>query len=201
MDSSKGLALGVGTELSGISASMFYSRAEMAGIMTEKAHTKNATPADANAGLQNEDVFDDGVGDGAYGGPGDDLRDTHTAKRTGLGVKASMSAGEGATITIGYSTVKTQRSNHVNGVDVVAVAAVEAVEATATTPAVTAADAEVEVAGTDDNWSLVDEKTKLIELDFSYDLGGGATLNAGIDQKAVGEKKTTTLEATIAMSF
>ena len=46
-----------------------------------------------------------------------------------------------------------------------------------------------------------DTETKLIELDFSYDLGGGATLGAGVDQKDVDGTKTTTLEASIAMSF
>ena len=214
MDSMKGLALGVGTEISGVSANIFYSRAEKAGIDTTKALTKNGA-VDAFADETNptpEELaayaasrFDDDPG--LFGGAGDDLRDTHTAKRTGLGVSASISAGEGATITIGYSTVKTQRS-HKNGLDRVAVPAVDAVTAvpaTVNTPAVEeveAADAITELAGTKDTWSLVSSKTKLIEIDFSYDLGGGAALNAGIDQKDEGEgKKTTTLEASISMSF
>jgi len=67
---------------------------------------------------------------------------------------------------------------------------------------------------------MIPLKTKLIEVDFSYDLGGGAKLTAGIDKKdaesnysisdgtadgiTAGDIKstdTTTLEAAIAFSF
>ena len=56
----------------------------------------------------------------------------------------------------------------------------------------------------------------MIEVDFSYDLGGGATLNVGIDKEdaekiepgggfpgvgSITPTDTTTLEAAIAFSF
>ena len=42
---------------------------------------------------------------------------------------------------------------------------------------------------------------KKIELDFTYDLGGGASFNAGIDQLDKDGDKTTTLEAKVSFSF
>ena len=73
----------------------------------------------------------------------------------------------------------------------------------------------LEQSGADGEGNNGTTKTKLIEVDFSYDLGGGATLTAGIDKKdeeslergsgagvaTVVPKDTTTLEAAIAFSF
>ena len=152
MDSEDGLAIGVGTDLSGVSTFVYWSKSEMsAAVLTYGAAVDGS--ADVTASQEN----------------------------TGLGVKASMSAGEGATFSVGYSTLKLEQN---------------------------AADA-ANLDGT--------AKTKLIEVDFSYDLGGGATLSAGIDKKdaesitagdgtvagagVVGSTDTTTLEAAIAFSF
>ena len=142
MDSESGLAIGVGTDLSGVSTFVYWSKSELTGV--------------------------DVVGDGSA---------LVSQENSGLGVKASMSAGEGATFSVGYSTLKLEQDNEADG---------------STTYDGTA-------------------KTKLIEVDFSYDLGGGASLKAGIDKKdaeSIGENDaddssadTTTLEAAIAFSF
>jgi len=147
MDSEDGLAIGVGTELSGVSTFLYWSKSEFSDVTI---------------------IY----GEEAIG----DSDSTASQENTGLGVKASMSAGEGATFSVGYSTLKLEQ------------------DATAAVFDGTA-------------------KTKLIEVDFTYDLGGGATLTAGIDKKdeeslesifggvTVVPKDTTTLEAAIAFSF
>ena len=163
MDSEDGLAIGVSTDLSGVTTSLYWSKSEYKNIDLDPT----ATGA---------------VVDGAFTEAADSI-EMGSQENTGLGVKASMSAGEGATFSFGYSTLKLeQRSN---------TAANIGYNGTAT--------------------------TKLIEVDFSYDLGGGATLSAGIDKKdaesindpadaettasTIGTKDTTTLEAKISMSF
>ncbi|MXZ49249.1 MAG: porin [Rhodobacteraceae bacterium] len=77
MDSESGLAIGVGTDLSGVSTFVYWSKSEF---------------GDATI------VYDDPVD-----GSGDGLA---SQENTGLGVKASMSAGEGATFSVAYSTLK-----------------------------------------------------------------------------------------------
>ncbi|MDE2760551.1 MAG: hypothetical protein OXH90_09680, partial [Paracoccaceae bacterium] len=155
MDSEDGLAIGVGTDLSGVSTFLYWSKSEFSDTII--------TPAV---------LADDGsVTTAAERG---------SQENSGLGVKASMSAGEGATFSVGYSTLKLEQSGADN----------ESNNGTAT--------------------------TKLIEVDFSYDLGGGAKLTAGIDKKdvetldssandsndaVVVASDTTTLEAAIAFSF
>ena len=147
MDSEDGLAIGVGTDLSGVSTFVYWSKSEHSDVTIR------------------------------YGAPSNGSDDiTASQEYSGLGVKASMSAGEGATFSVGYSTLKLEQD-------------------------VNAAN----FAGT--------AKTKLIEVDFTYDLGGGATLSAGIEKKdeetaerisnvaTVVPKDTTTLEAAIAFSF
>ena len=155
MDSEDGLALGVGTDLSGVSTFVYWSKSEHSDVVV------------------------------IYGPAEDGSGDSRASQEyTGLGVKASMSAGEGATFSIGYSTLKLEQTG--------------------------LGDPPVALNGT--------AKTKQIEVDFSYDLGGGATLNAGIDKKdaetieelgtgnppgagAVDSTDTTTLEVAIAFSF
>ncbi len=148
MDSESGLAIGVGTDLSGVSTFLYWSQSELKDV--------DLTPNTA------EDTI------------------TGSQENSGLGVKASMSAGEGATFSVAYSTLKRENDSS--------------------------------EAAFDDTLT-----TKLIEVDFSYDLGGGATLSAGIDKKDaemnveataggatagdVTTKDTTTLEAAIAFSF
>jgi len=149
MDSESGLAIGVGTDLSGVSTFFYWSKSEIS-----DATVHYAAAVDGSADI------------------------TASQEHSGLGVKASMSAGEGATFSVGYSTLKLEQDS-VNG----------------------------DFDGT--------AKTKQIEVDFTYDLGGGATLTAGIDKKdeeslergsgagvaTVVPKDTTTLEAAIAFSF
>ncbi|MYE37502.1 MAG: porin [Rhodobacteraceae bacterium] len=146
MDSEDGLAIGVGTDLSGVSTFVYWSKSELKDVVVRYDGPRNGE---------------------------DDV--TASQENSGLGVKASMSPGEGATFSVGYSTLKLEQ------------------------------DAAATFAGT--------AKTKLIEVDFSYDLGGGATLKAGIDKRdeetlmnglretTVVPKDTTTLEAAIAFSF
>ncbi len=149
MDSEEGLAVGVGTDLSGVSTFVFWFKSEYRGAV--------------------------------YGGPADGSGDTRFSNEyTGLGVKASMSAGEGATFSVGYSTSKY--------------------------------DQIVTVGGSSGSGTA---KNKMIEVDFTFDLGGGATLSAGIDKKddehlnfsgglanpSVDPSEKTTLEAAIAFSF
>ena len=165
MDSEDGLAIGVGTDLSGVSTFLYWSKSENSmATYTYDPDNSETTTADVDVDVSQEN--------------------------SGLGVKASMSAGEGATFSVGYSTLKLEQ------VDLRATGDQQPSAATGTA------------------------KTKLIEVDFSYDLGGGATLNAGIDKKdsesisatypdtpgaangfAVTSSDTTTLEAAISFSF
>ena len=141
MDSEKGLAIGVGTELSGVGVSIYYSKAEF----TDELLTDIYNPA--NTGKETD--------------PNNQWRGTKEWK--GLGVKASMSAGEGATFSLGYSTNEVESTAKNQNNDARAPAAESNAEARAPY-----------------NGS---HKTKKIEIDFSYDLGGGATFNAGIDKQ------------------
>ncbi|MDE2760537.1 MAG: hypothetical protein OXH90_09610 [Paracoccaceae bacterium] len=153
MDSESGLAIGVGTDLSGVSTFVYWSKSEY----------KNVIVAEGDDDASSDTLV--------------------SQENSGLGVKASMSAGEGATFSVGYSTLKLKQGTNGTGTNY---------DGTAT--------------------------TKLIEVDFSYDLGGGATLKAGIDKKdeesigpddgaadpvagIITTKDTTTLEAAIAFSF
>ena len=169
MDSESGLAIGVGTELSGVNTFIYWSKSEYKNIDLDPTNTTAFTISTDDNPLN---VVED-----------DNSIELGSRENTGLGVKASMSAGEGATFSVGYSTLKLEQKSN------------------------TAAN--IGYNGT--------AKTKLIEVDFSYDLGGGATLSAGIDKKDVesindpgdaettasslGTKDITTLEAKISMSF
>ena len=169
MDSEDGLAIGVSTDLSGVTTSLYWSKSEYKNIDLDPSNTTGATAATDDNALNVSEVADS--------------IELGSRENTGLGVKASMSAGEGATFSVGYSTLKLEQSSNT--------AANIGYNGTAT--------------------------TKLIEVDFSYDLGGGATLSAGIDKKdaesitdpgdtetnasTLTTKDTTTLEAKISMSF
>ena len=145
MDSEKGLALGVSTDLSGVSTSVFYAKSERADV-----NDKHITGTDETAVIPATDHYDE--------------------KRSGVGVKASMAAGEGVTISLAYSTMKDQETTDLTE-------------------------------GTASQLAAMTKKKK-ISVDFDYDLGGGATFNAGVDQvDTENVKKVTTLEASIAMSF
>ncbi len=154
MDSEKGLAVGVNTDLSGVSTSVFYAQSEHVIPYQASVDAVAATPGNLGTAAITE-------------------RTAYNEKASGVGVKASMSAGEGATISLAYSTKKEERTAVATGGETTAGAGLP---------------------GT--------EKTKKIQVDFDYALGGGATFNAGIDQVDVdGGAKTTTIEASIAMTF
>ena len=164
MDSESGLAVGVGTDLSGVSTFLYWSKSEPTGV---------------DVAAKNDE-----------GEPISTRTATVSQENTGLGVKASMSAGEGATFSVGYSTHKIEQT--------------------------TTSDQDGNGVDANGNGTA---KTKLIEVDFSYDLGGGATLTVSIDKKdeesitpglsfsgvelpaSIDTKDTTTLEAAIAFSF
>ncbi len=116
-----------------------------------------------------------------------------TTEYTGFGGKVSVPAGEGTSFSIAYSTFKADTMPE----DTEAMFSDNGTEVTP--------------------YGGGSVKTTLIELGVSYDLGGGATLNAGIDKKSaekieigtedgkrVGTKSTedtTTLSASVAFSF
>ena len=163
MDSESGIAIGVGTDLSGVSTFLYWSKSEFKNVDLNPA--MGNTPAGTTPTETEADI------------------ELGTQENTGLGVKATVPAGEGASFSVGYSTHKLEQKSN------------------------TAAN--VGYNGT--------PKTKLIEVDFSYDLGGGATLSAGIDKQdtetittdatnptnpsTITPSDKTTLELKIAMSF
>lgn len=131
MDSNKGYAVSAGTEISGVDASVYYSKSEKS-----KGILNNGTEISSDDGSHFDD---DTVGVSDY---------------TGLGVKASVPVGENATISAGYSVLKEVQ------------------------------DASIRKGTTGVNHNAYDAtaKTKLIEVDFSYDLGGGAKAIFGVDK-------------------
>ena len=125
-----------------------------------------------------------------------------TTEYTGFGGSVSVPAGEGTSFTIGYSSYKADtRPEETSGMSFY--------------------DGEKMMAV--DPYGGGSVKTSLIELGVSYELGGGATLNASIDKKSVEsvmistmakadgsgyarvgsvkETDTTTLEASVSFSF
>ncbi len=143
MDSGKGLALSLGSKLSGVDVSAYYSKSEIGDLLIGYSFPEPTTLSEVLG----------------------------TRESNGLGVKASMSAGEGAKFSVAYSKVDMEDK----------------------------ADKR-EYKSFDSN-----SEKKKIEIDFTYDLGGGASLQAGIDKedtKADGKSSDkTTLEAKIAMTF
>ena len=116
-----------------------------------------------------------------------------TTEYTGFGGKVSVPAGEGTSFSIAYSTFKANTMPEDTD-------AMFSDKGTPVTP-----------------YEGGSVKTTLIELGVSYDLGGGATLGAGIDKKSVesimletengarvgtlSTADTTTLSASVAFSF
>ena len=145
MDSEDGLAIGVGTTLQGIGVDLFWSKSEpssASGHIVDPEVTLN-TSTNANAGL-------------TY---------TRSQENTGLGIKASVSAGEGATFSAAYSTRKDEYTAR----------GIYDIDTTDDTDGVAASASR-------------QDETKEIEIAFEYDLGGGATFKTSI----VKEDKETT---------
>ena len=186
MDSSKGIALSLGTDLSGVNVTAFYGKSEHEDVVLYRAASnpivrKQNRAETTTKAFPDTDAVDfinryDGY---TVDGSKSVVDIMGTRENTGIGVSASMAAGEGATFSVAYSSNKLEQS--------AAAAANSAYNATA--------------------------ETKLVEVDFEYALGGGATLKAGIDKKdveAIGtgamagnivSSDVTTLSASIAMSF
>ena len=180
IDSEKGLAIGVGTDVSGVGLSFYYSTSEESDASLEATKTTEAarltvSPADGDL------VAPDTAAN--YNFPvGAELQIDNMGKieNKGLGVSASIAAGEGATLTVGYSKLDSEH----------ATAAVGWYGIPGTTPR----PAE-NAAGYQNINATVEGETKLIDIEFSYDLGGGAKLIAGIEKQ---DTETTRMLTSIA---
>ena len=193
MDSHKGLALQLGTDLAGVAVKAFYGKSEFDKVRlgTEAKVNRiirNKAPGDTATAAGTAFTTAANFGRGTDQPPfGDGYTVDLTVKdimgrqeNTGIGVSASVPAGEGATFTVAYSTNKMEQMSTGTG-------ASKIFNGTAT--------------------------TKLIDIDFEYALGGGATFKAGIDKKDVETIKrgttagvvtpsdVTTLSASIEMTF
>ena len=207
MDSESGLALSVGTDVSGVGLTAYYASSELAdvdledGYMQPKSlHAPRYDPSTANS--------DEGKTlrtniNKRYNSYMDSLQTLGKREWTGMGLKASIAAGEGATLSLGYSTSKMEQSeNKAAALDRILIdgevegdqSSTQAIAAgtppklgtsSATQAGYVAADsANLYALRTKaaEDWSGT-AKTSLIELEFAYDLGGGAKLIAGIDKK------------------
>ncbi len=87
MDSESGLAIGVGTELSGVNTFIYWSKSEYKNIDLDPSNTTAATTSTDDNELNVAEVANS--------------IELGSRENTGLGVKASMSAGEGATLSAG----------------------------------------------------------------------------------------------------
>ncbi|MXZ49489.1 MAG: hypothetical protein F4073_08170 [Rhodobacteraceae bacterium] len=198
MDSMDGLALSVGTELQGVGLTAYYSTSEATNVNLEKDYKQPSSLAapTGHASDNNKDAINE-----AYSKYMASFETLGKQEWKGLGLKASVSAGEGAKISFGYSTSKMeQMENMPDAVDRVIIDT----ETEATGDAATAVAFNVSSDGIAENtevayavatsYALRSEaaenwngtaKTSLIEIDFEYDLGGDAKLIAGIDKKTV----------------
>ena len=100
MDYGKGLALSLGSNVSGIDVSAYYSKSEFEDIAV--GFVKKGGPATYEP---RRDADGKWYAHRTGGGYTWDLVEG-TQENTGLGVKASMAAGEGATVSVAYSTLK-----------------------------------------------------------------------------------------------
>ena len=100
MDYGKGLALSLGSNVSGIDVSAYYSKSEFEDIAV--GFMKKGGPATYEP---RQDADGKWYAHRTGGGYTWDLVEG-TQENTGLGVKASMAAGEGATVSVAYSTLK-----------------------------------------------------------------------------------------------
>ncbi len=181
MDSESGLAISAGTDVSGVGLTAYYSKSELKDqdLDDMAIPLELAAPGDAPDPI----TVDYTNASNAYNAYMASNVELGSKEWTGLGVKASISAGEGATLSLGYSTSKMeQMENKPKALDRVLIA--NETEATDDN------DATGQVDSTLGNYTLRNAedwngsaKTSLIELEFAYDLGGGAKLIAAIDKK------------------
>ena len=197
MDSEGGLALGLGASVSGVGVNLYYSKADESDfdlpettsfgndvyMMNKQVQARNdssdliAEPTDATSkrGIH-------------YGSKGQALPSYGSLEYTGLGISASMSAGEGATFSVAYSTRKGETGTAADwqykiDTDTSELLDLEDEDAATAKAIEDAANAE---------FSMTSE-VKLIEIGFAYDLGGGAMLKASIKKEDT--EKSGTLKA------
>ena len=197
MDSESGLALSVGTDVSGVGLTAYYSTSELADVDLEEGYMQ---PLAAPRGL---DKAPEAVTDANKSGITKNWNEASMTmgkkEWTGLGLKASIAAGEGATLSLGYSSSKMEQTENKSDAKDRVLVALETEDTTdnnATSVAYGSdsdgiADNE-DVAYGDNSYALREKaaedwsgttKESLIELEFAYDLGGGAKLIAGIDKQ------------------
>lgn len=172
MDSESGLAISVGTDVSGVGLSLYYSASDDSEPSLEA--TEVAAVNSFNAVKTPTDP-EDGV---TYPFPAAailafDEDEMGKVENKGLGVSASIPAGEGSSLSVAYSKWDSEQSTATKGWYSAA--------------GTDQGDTDSNVTGT------VEEEVKLIAVSFSYDLGGGATFKAGVEKKDT--EKTHTLTA------
>ncbi len=228
MDSEKGIALALGSTFSGVGVDVYYSQSEEStpSLMSgARGFDRNPDPdKDDKGGVFAQARTTPAAGDTAavkreFVAAADVLLDNYNLgaiENKGIGAKVSMSAGEGASFSVAYSTYKTDQntaaSGWIDGAD--ALATGDQVAANAIT-------------------ATMESEAKEIEIGFTYDLGGGASFNASITktdtedtytlkpatsaaestfntasngtddepQSIMKSDDTTTLEATLAFTF
>ena len=169
MDSESGLAISVGTDVSGVGLGLYYStsdesdyslngkgNADSLEMMMMNNFKANKVPGPIPSGLEESDY--------AFANAAQlDIDDVGKVENTGIGVSASIPAGEGASLSVAYSKNESEHST--------------AAKAWFSN----VADARGEEAKTNVTGMVEAEKTR-IGISFSYDLGGGATFNAGVEK-------------------
>ena len=202
MDSEDGLALGLGATLSGVGLEAVYSKAEESMFDLKNAHTsvrfgmEYGDPNPPKPPGSPTNFIRKSVGQKAFERNQIETGNSATSSRllpataemlergsnygsmeyTGLGISASIAAGEGSTFTIGYS----RREGETNGA---ATSYAYSVDGTGTLfdDDTTNDPAETPVAN-QAVASLSSEVSK-IELGLTYDLGGGATLKGSVKKE------------------
>ena len=187
MDSESGLAIGVGTELSGVGLKLYYSTSDDSEHSLKAARTKINNfymSQEMVTAIPDGEELNDAETPSAYNTrTGRILPNAATytiadknlgaIENTGLGISASIPAGEGASLSVGYSTVEGEQKTPAKGW----------YSEDGSAPA-TAGNTNV-------NGSVATE-TKIIDIEFSYDLGGGAKFVAGIEKKDTETTNTLT---------
>ncbi len=104
MDYGKGLALSLGSNVSGVDVSAYYSKSEFEDIAVGWHRTGSDVTKNDYEAVQEDGKWVAKLKEGVVGYTWDLVEGTQ--ENTGLGVKASMAAGEGATVSVAYSTLK-----------------------------------------------------------------------------------------------
>ena len=185
MDSESGLALSVGTDVSGVGLSLYYSTSEesetsLAATKTKLMglHTANKRAADLDALKATLDDNTLVTADlTAYNknrafGPSSGFAIDNTGKieNSGIGVSASIPAGEGASLSVSYSKYESEHSTAAK------VWFSDTVPMRPNTVSDNPVPVDTNATGT------VETEMSRIGISFSYDLGGGATFNAGVEK-------------------